>query len=323
MLPRSLSALCLALALGGTASCASQSTVGSQSAQPHGAVDAPPVEATSLLGTPLFRPVPTEPARSRMEAQLDSARRAVEANPGDPDAVIWLGRRLAYLGRYNEAVEVFTRGITAQPGDPRFLRHRGHRHITLRRLDAAIADFERATRLIAGSEDEIEPDGLPNPRGIPTSTLHFNIWYHLGLAKYLKGDLDGALDAYERCLAVSTNPDALVATVHWKYMTMRRLGRNKEARQLLERVGPDMDIIENHAYHRLVLLYREELPVDSLWRPDAGASVEDVTTAYGVANWHIYNGRITAGENLLREIIARGQWPAFGHIAAEADLARR
>lgn len=255
-----------------------------------------------------------------MEVQLDSARQVAEADPGDADALIWLGRRLAYLGRYNDAVDVFTRGIAAHPADARFLRHRGHRYITLRNLDAAIADLERAARLIAGTEDEIEPDGMPNPRGIPTSTLQFNIWYHLGLANYLQGDLERALDAYEQCMAVSTNPDALVATVHWMYMTLRRLGRDERAHRLLDPVSREMDIIENHAYHRLILLYRGELPPDSLWRPDAGASVEDVTTAYGVANWHIYNGRATTGENLLRDIIARDQWPAFGHIAAEAEL---
>ena len=36
--------------------------------------------------------------------------------------------------------------------------------------------------MIAGKEDSIEPDGMPNPQNIPVSSLHTNIWYHLGLA---------------------------------------------------------------------------------------------------------------------------------------------
>jgi hypothetical protein len=85
-----------------------------------------------------------------------------------------------------------------------------------------------------------------------------------------------------------------------------------------------MDVIENQAYHNLLLMYKGELPADSLLPSGAGegASVADVTTAYGVANWHLYNGRRAEGERLLRRILASRQWAAFGYIAAEADLAR-
>jgi len=44
--------------------------------------------------------------------------------------------------------------------------------------------------------NQIEPDGLPNAKNIPISTLKGNIWYHLGLAYYLKGDFENALWAY-------------------------------------------------------------------------------------------------------------------------------
>ena len=48
-------------------------------------------------------------------------------------------------------------------------------------------------KLVAAKPDEVEPDGAPNARGIPRSTLQSNIWYHLGLAQYLAGDFDGIL----------------------------------------------------------------------------------------------------------------------------------
>ena len=51
-------------------------------------------------------------------------------------------------------------------------------------------------------------------------------------------------------------------------------------------------------------------------------SVSDVSAAYGVANWHLANGRHAEGMRLLQRIVATGQWGAFGTIAAEADLAR-
>ncbi len=111
-------------------------------------------------------------------------------------------------------------------------RHRGHRFITLRCFDDAIKDFEKAAKLVKGKPDEVEPDGLPNARNIPTSTLQSNIWYHLGLAHYLKGDFGSARKAYREAEKVSKNPDMMVATTHWLYMTLRRLGREKEATRI-------------------------------------------------------------------------------------------
>jgi tetratricopeptide (TPR) repeat protein len=280
------------------------------------------IEAVSLLGQPLARPVLADDTRQRYEEALAEARRRNSAAPDDVDAIIWLGRRTAYLGRYREAIEVYTRGIERHPRDARLYRHRGHRYITIRQLDRAIADLEHAAALIAGRDDEIEPDGLPNARNTPTSTLQSNIWYHLGLAYYLKGDFDQALRAYRACMNVSKNPDMLVATSHWLYMTLRRLGRDVEAARVLEPIRADLDVIENGAYHRLLLMYKGELPVDSLLSASSGAALEDVTAAYGVGNWYLYNGDAARAVEIFRKIVATGNWAAFGAIAAEAELAR-
>ncbi|HJU67825.1 MAG TPA: tetratricopeptide repeat protein [Gemmatimonadaceae bacterium] len=283
----------------------------------------PDVEATSLLGRPLSRPALPEDTRRRYEEALVEARQRSYADPGDADALIWLGRRTAYLGRYREAIEIYTRGVQRHSRDARFYRHRGHRYITVRELDRAIADLERAASLIAGDPDEIEPDGLPNARNIPTSTLQSNIWYHLGLAHYLKGDFERALRAYRSCMDVSKNPDMLVATSHWLYMTLRRLGRDAEAANVLEPIRADLDVIENGAYHRLLLMYKGELPVDSLLSTSSSAALDDVTTAYGVGNWYFYNGDSARALEIFERIVAAGNWAAFGAIAAEAELARR
>jgi tetratricopeptide (TPR) repeat protein len=280
------------------------------------------VEATSLLGQPLSRPVLPEETRRRFEEALVEARQRSYADPGDADALIWLGRRTAYLGRYREAIEIYSRGIQRHRGDARFYRHRGHRYITLRDFDRAIADLERAVSLVEGDDDEIEPDGLPNARNTPTSTLQSNIWYHLGLAYYLQGDFAQALHAYRSCLDVSENPDMLVATSHWLYMTLRRLGRDDEAARLLEPIRADLDVIENGAYHRLLLMYKGELPVDSLLSASPSAALDDVTTAYGVGNWYLYHGNAARAEEIFRRIVDAGNWAAFGAIAAEAELKR-
>lgn len=266
-------------------------------------------------------PAMSAEVRERREADLAAARAAYEKNPNDADALIWLGRRLGYLGHYREAIDAFTEGAKKHPKDARMLRHRGHRWITLRDFDRAIRDLDGAAALVRGKADQIEPDGLPNARNIPTSTLQSNIWYHLGLAHFLKGDFEAALRAYRACMAVSKNPDGLVSTSHWLYMTLRRLGHPAEAEKVLEAIGTDLDVIENGSYHRLLLMARGEIAPDELLRDDP-ATVDGATQHFGVANWTICNGEPERARPLLEKIIAGGQWSAFAFIAAEAELKR-
>jgi tetratricopeptide (TPR) repeat protein len=281
-------------------------------------------EATSLLGRPLVPPAPSEQARPTLEANLAKAQEAHKANPGDADAIIWLGRRLAYLGRYRDAIATFSEGIKKHPKDARMYRHRGHRYITVREFDNAVTDLTRAAELVSGRPDEVEPDGAPNAKNIPTSTLNTNIFYHLGLAHYLRGQFEPALKAYRECERFSKNPDMLVATTHWLYMTLRRLDRVGEARQVLEPISAKMEIIENMSYHRLLMLYKGEEQPDALLASVAGGGLDAVTIGYGVGNYHLYNGRRDQAMAVFRSIVDKQatQWPAFGYVAAEAELAR-
>jgi tetratricopeptide (TPR) repeat protein len=284
----------------------------------------PGAEAWSLFGEPLVPPALDADTLRDREQRLAEARTRFDAAPDDPETVIWLGRRSAYLGRYRDAIAVFSRGIEKFPTEPRLFRHRGHRFVTTRRFDAAIADLETAGRLVANRPDEVEPDGLPNARNLPTSTLNSNVWYHLGLARYLKGDFERALAAYRECAKFSTNPDMLVATNHWLYMTLRRLGRDSEAAEVLEPILEGMDVIENRDYHRLLLMYQAKLSPESLLAEaaDAGNAVGVATVGYGVGNWHLYNGRPQEAVALFRKVLAGGSWASFGYIAAEAEVAR-
>jgi len=278
-------------------------------------------QAISLLGDTLYRPPMSDSVEAELEARLAEARADYEASPDDPDALIWLGRRSAYLGRYREAIEIYTQGIAAHPRDARFYRHRGHRYITVRQFDDAIGDLQRAAELTRGQPDQVEPDGLPNPYGIPRSTLQSNIWYHLALAHYLKHDFERALPAWLECLEVAANDDMQVATRDWLYMTYRRLGRDAEAARALEPIHADMEILENHAYHRRLLMYKGELEPDSLLALDAADPVQVATYGYGVGNWYLYNGATERAFQVFRRIIELPNWAAFGYIAAEAELA--
>jgi tetratricopeptide (TPR) repeat protein len=269
-------------------------------------------------------PTVSDSARQEMEARLRQAKAEHEANPNDPNALIWFGRRTAYLGRFREAIDTFSKGIAKFPTDARFYRHRGHRHITVRQFDQAIADLEKAAKLTRGKPDEVEPDGQPNARNIPTSTLQFNIWYHLGLAYYLTNQNEKALKAYRECLKVSRSPDRLVATSHWLYMTLRRLKRESDAAKVLQPISEDMDVIENTGYYRLLLMYKGIIPTEVLLAETLKQenSAASHSVMYGIGNWYLYNGRRDDAVALYRKMLASDQWTSFGYIAAEADVKR-
>lgn len=313
----------MALLAAGLSACGAESD-GSAEA-PQTAMALPPgVEAISLLGDTLTAPEQPESVREVYMARFEEAQDALIEAPEDADALIWMGRRTAYLGHYRDAIEIYTNAIELHPDDARIYRHRGHRYLTVRDFDRAIADFERAAALVAGQPDEIEPDGLPNSINQPLSTLQFNIWYHLALAHYVQGHLEEALEAQRRCLEVSTNPDLLVATSYWLYMTLTRLGRTEEAAEVMDAISEDMEIIENDSYHQLLLLFNGDRTLEDVVGPDGGeATLQSTTTAYGVGAWHLMEGRTEqAHETWERMLEGRNQWSAFGYLAAEGELAR-
>ena len=291
---------------------------------PAGVQDTRTPEATSLSGKPLFAPDISVERRAALEKDLADAKAAFDKDPS-ADAAIWLARRTAYLGRYREAIAVLTAALAKHPSDARIYRHRGHRYITTRQFDKAIADLSKAAGLVENRPDEIEPDGQPNAKNIPTSTLKTNIYYHLGLAHYLKGDFTRAADAYRLCMQHSKNPDMQVATAHWQYMTLRRLGLDADAAAVLGPITDRMSIIENESYHRLLMMYKGSSEPGALLAASRAEPLDAVTIGYGVANWHLYNGRQEDARAILMEITEKyraTQWPGFGYIAAEADLMR-
>ena len=279
-------------------------------------------ETVSLLGAKLVSPAPDPAAVERYKA----AGADFERDPSEENT-IWLGRRAAYAGRYREAIAVFSRGLERFPSSYRLLRHRGHRYITLREFARAAADFERAAALVRTRPLEIEADGVPNAAGIPTSNTQFNVFYHLGLARFLAGDWAGAEAAYRECLAWSRNDDSVAATTDWLYLTLRRAGKTNEAARALASIKPGMKILENGAYFNRLRMYKGELSPEALLGPKPGESEAErkaafAIYAYGLAQRDLWAGTKASARAHLEEIVRSTAWAAFAHIAAEVDLAR-
>ena len=275
------------------------------------------LEYVTALGDSVYSSdSPSESMLQKYEEALANYRQ----DPTDADNIIWLGRRTAYLGRYQEAITIYSKGIALHPTDARMYRHRGHRYISSRAFDQAIIDFENAAALIAGTEDQTEPDGIPNAQNTPVSTLHSNIWYHLGLVYYVKNDLPNAERCYEAGAKVSKNDDMIVSNTHWQYMTFKRLGKEQEANELLSPIKLEMDIIENGSYHRLAQMYKGILAVEDL--QSKGGDPSNDAVMYGVGNWYLYNGDSLNARKTYETLLETGNKASFGYIAAEADYVR-
>lgn len=284
----------------------------------------PIVEATSLFGKSLYRLEPSGASAQQTLDQLEEAERNWMADSTSEDAIIWYGRRLSYAGRYNDAIRVYSNGLIHHPDSYKLRRHRGHRYISIRNFDEAIVDLEQAAALTEGIPDAIEPDGLPNALNQPRSSDQTNIWYHLGLAHFLKGSFSKSATAFEKCVQLSTNDDMRVAATDWLYMCYRRLGRKDRADRLLTGIQPEMDIIENTSYHKRLLMYKGEIEADSLLQAavNESNSLDLLTQGFGIGHWYLVNGDQGRASRIFQLITMQDNWAAFGFIAAEAELRR-
>ena len=257
-------------------------------------------EITSLLGVKHF-------ANADEKGEIAAAEQKLAADPKNINLLIALGRAQANVWRYNDAIATYTRGIQLAPNDARLYRHRGHRYISTRQFDKAVGDMSRAAKL---------------------NDKDFDIWYHLALAHYLKGQFAKAADAYERCRQVAEadttdkRDDSVIAVSDWLYMTYRRMNKPAEAAKMLERITPGMKVKENKSYFDRLLFYKGLKKEEELVNVEKATDLEIATVGYGLGNWHLYNGNRAKAEEIFRKIVSGKYWPAFGFIAAEAELAR-
>jgi tetratricopeptide (TPR) repeat protein len=232
-------------------------------------------------------------------AAIVKAEQALAADPRNVDRIIELGVAQSGARRFREAIRTFTRGLELAPDDARLYRWRGHRYLSVRETDRALADLERAARL--------------------DSTL-YGAWYHIGVARYLRGEFGLAAAAFERALRNPPNPDELAGSVDWLWSSLARGGRAAEAAALLAR-RPD-SLPSQAAYVRRLALYRGTMVPDQVMTPADTADVQVATLSYGIGNWHLVRGDTASAVRWFERAIASGGWPAFGFMAAEMELRR-
>jgi hypothetical protein len=105
-------------------------------------------------------------------------------------------------------------------------------------------------------------------------------------------------------------------------MTYRRMNKKAEAAKLLERITPQMKVVENKSYFDRLLFYKGLKTEAELVNLEKATDLEIATIGYGIGNWHLSHGNRAQAEEYFRRIVSGKYWPAFGFIAAEVELAR-
>jgi tetratricopeptide (TPR) repeat protein len=246
----------------------------------------------------------TSPAGITYRSQADTgpiarAQRAVDADPRNVQKLITLGIAQSGARQMQEAVRTFTRALAIEPENPILYRWRGHRNLSVRNFDQAMADFTR---------------------GYGMDSTVYGILYHLGVLRFVRGDFNAAADAFRRAQPLAPDAGELAGSTDWRWMSLMRAGRASEAAAMLAR-RPD-SLPTAVAYARRLKLYRGEIGPDQLLTPSDTGDVEVATLAYGLGNWYLVHGDTTRARAAFQRSVASGGWPAFGFIAAEAELKR-
>jgi tetratricopeptide (TPR) repeat protein len=258
--------------------------------------------ATAAAQTPQY----TSPAGVTYRSLRDTgtvarAESVLARDPRNVSRMLELGLAQSGAQQYREAIGTFTRAIAIAPGDALLYRYRGHRYISLRLLDSAVADLERGAWL---------------------DSTNYDIWYHIGVARHLRGEFGRAADAFQRALALAPNDNEKAGSADWLWMSAMRAGRRDVARATLAQLRDTMQITSATAYWRRLQLYRGRLRPEQLVTAADTAGIQLATLLYGVGNWYLVNRDTAHAREYFRRAVASGGWAAFGFIAAEAELRR-
>lgn len=269
----------------------------------------PRVRVAFILWVLLVAPTATaqtvqyrSPAGVVYRAQVDTgpvARARVVADSTSAELLMQLGISQAAFWQFREAIQSFTRAISLTPRKAMLYRWRGHRYLSVREFDRALADFAR---------------------GLALDSANYGIWYHLGVVRFVRGDFNGAAAAFARAQPMAPDAGELAGATDWLWMSLARAGRRAEADAMLAR-RPD-SLATTNAYRQRLRLYRGEIGPDSVITSADTAGVAVATLSYGVGNWYLVSGDTARARQWFQRAVASGGWPAFGFIAAEAELRR-
>ncbi len=238
------------------------------------------------------------------------ARKKSDADPKDVGLLLKLAQAQASVWEEREAVETCTRALAIAPDNADALLERGHRELPLREFDKARADLEKAATLAP-----------KNPE----------VYYHLALSHYFVGEFDQAGEAFRKAVEFAPNTDSRINSTNWVYASLRRAKNSDAAAKAIAQITPEMKNSAEHTYFYLSLVrfFQGRMPESEALPPEPPAGNSDTetelkfdTVAYGVGNWHLYNGHAGKAREYFERVIKGHVWITWGFVGAERELVR-
>ncbi len=252
------------------------------------------------------RPEYVSPSGERYYAQPDTgpvarAESALALAPRDPERILRLERAQAAARQFREAIATLTRGIAANPRNALLYVDRGHRYISVREFGRALADLQRAAAL---------------------DSSIYDIWFHLGVVRFVQGDFAEAARDFARARPLVPNEEEKAGSADWLWMSLSRAGRHAEAAAVLGTVPDSFGAPPRYPYVQRLRLYQGRIRPDDLIGPADTGDVQLATLAYGLGDWYLAQGDTARARTCFERAVASGGWPAFGFIVSEAELRR-
>jgi len=157
-----------------------------------------------------------EHRRGRLERAQRLYRKILSRQPGNADALHFLGVLLHQQGESDQAVRMIDRALRARPDYVDAHKNLGNVYLEAGQPDKAEACYRRALEL-----DPVDADAWNNlcvalksqqrfseaaeagSRAVSLHPQHLNAWFNLGNALKYSGQFDGAVNAYRRVIAVN------------------------------------------------------------------------------------------------------------------------
>jgi tetratricopeptide (TPR) repeat protein len=253
------------------------------------------------------------------KGEIAQARAKFEKEASNPQLLIDVGMLQDSFMRHADAVQTYTQGIEKFPKDWRFLRYRGQRYISSRKFAEAIQDLEKARE---------------------STKQTYDVAYYLGLAYYFSGEYDKAEAEFGRCEAqlkqpLTTQEDLkgltscevgreeqafLVPLMFWRYLALRRGGKNAEAKAYAEAVSPLWTLRSNKAFYDALLYFRGTKEVTEMLDGANEATRDYLTRSAGVAVQLFTEGERQRACSIWQRNAMDTKWNHLGVIAAEAEF---
>jgi tetratricopeptide (TPR) repeat protein len=245
------------------------------------------------------------------KGMVADAEKALAADPKNPALLLKLAQAQFGVWQDREAVATLTRALEISPQDAQLYTERGHRELPLHEFTKARADLTRAV--------ELDPKRM-------------DAYYHLGLANYFLGDFAKAADAFRHAVEFAPDIDERINSTNWLYASLRRANQPEEAAKAAAAITPEMKNTADHTlfYLHLVRFFQNAMPEAQALPPEppAGNTDQEVelpfdTVAYGIGNWHLYNGDTAKAKEYFRRVLKGHVWITWGFVGSETELLRK